>query len=205
MSKDAKSVGKLDGGPKMAVSVLDVLRTISSICSKYGHDGALGDDGKPIDFGLDRDLGDPIKDSRVMDGFKVRFGGPYLYITYQGAVNLKDIHQRGGKDFEDDIERKFKSVSSFIKKEYGKMKMGRLRLKDQGPSNTRIQRISNYRNFCTSIKCYLIGNISTPQIRTIEPNKEIAPLTLGESIKNMIRDGSSHNRKNKENSFRNVK
>jgi len=186
----------------MAVSVLDVLRTISSICSKYGHDGALGDDGKPIDFGLDRDLGDPIKDSRVMDGFKVRFGGPYLYITYQGAVNLKDIHRRGGKDFEDDIERKFKRVSSFIKEEYGKMKMGRLRLKDEGPSDTRIQRISNYRNFCTSIKRYLISNISTTKGGVIPPEKESAQLTMAESVKRMIEDSSPHNIKNR---FRNVK
>jgi hypothetical protein len=189
----------------MAVNVLDVLRTISSICSKYGYDGAFDEKGEPIDIGLDRDLGHPIKDSRVVDGFKVRFGGPYLYITYQGEVNLKDLHRNGPKNFEDEIERKFKNISSFIKKEYGKMKMGRLRLKDQGPSNTRIQRISNYRNFCTSIKSYLISNISTSQIKTIEPNKEIAPLTLGESIRNMIKDSSSHNRENKENSFRNVK
>jgi len=205
LSKDAKSVGKLDGGPKMAVSVLDVLRTISSICGQYGHDGAYDEKGEPIDLGLDRNFGDPIKDSRVIDGFKVRFGGPYLYISYEGEVSLRDLHRNGPKNFEDDIERKFKNISSFIKKEYGKMKMGRLRLKDEGVADTRIERISNYRNFCTSIKRYLIGNISTPQIRTIEPNKEIAPLTLGESIKDMIKDGSSHNRKNKEKSFRNVK
>ena len=202
MSKDAKSVGKLDGGPKMAVSVLDVLRTISSIIGKYGYDGALGDDGKPIDFGLDRDLGDPIKDSRVMDGFKVRFGGPYLYITYQGEVSLKDIHREGAKNFEAEMERKFKSVASFIKKEYGKMKLGRLRLTDQGPSDTRIQRISNYRNFCTSIKCYLIANISTPSGDVIPPEKESAQLTMAESIKKMIEDSSPHNIKNR---FRNVK
>ena len=205
MSKDAKSVGKLDGGPKMAVSVLDVLRTISSICSKYGHDGALGDDGQPVDFGLDRDLGDPIKDSRIMDGFKVRFGGPCLYISYQGEVNIKELYRAGPKSFEADMEKKFKNISSFIKKEYGKMKMGRLRLKDQGVADTRIQRLSNYRNFCTSIKCYLIGNISTPEIMVIEPQKEPAQLTLSESIKNMIKDSSSHNVKNRKNRFRNVK
>tara|TARA_R110002060_G_scaffold40137_1_gene51440 strand:+ start:404 stop:964 length:561 start_codon:yes stop_codon:yes gene_type:complete len=186
----------------MTVSVLDVLRTISSIIGKYGYDGALGDDGKPIDFGLDRDLGDPIKDSRVMDGFKVRFGGPYLYITYQGEVSLKDIHREGAKNFEDEIERKFANVSKFIKKEYGKMKMGRLRLKDQGPSDTRIQRISNYRNFCTSIKCYLITNISTPSGDVIPPEKESAQLTMAESVKRMIEDSSPHNIKNR---FRNVK
>ena len=205
MSSTAKIGGKLDGGPKMAVSVLDVLRTISSICSKYGHDGALGDDGQPVDFGLDRDLGDPIKDSRIMDGFKVRFGGPYLYISYQGEVNMKELYREGPKNFEVDIEKKFKNISSFIKKEYGKMKMGRLRLKDQGVADTRIERLSNYRNFCTSIKRYLIGNISTPEIMVIEPQKETAQLTLNESIKSMIKDSSSHNIKNRKNRFRNVK
>ena len=49
---------------------MEIVRGISQVMAN-SHDGALDDNGDPIKVGLKREEGDPITDSRIMDGFKV--------------------------------------------------------------------------------------------------------------------------------------
>ena len=55
-------------------TTLEIVRGISQVMAN-SHDGALDDKGEPIKIGLKREEGDPILDSRVMDGFGVKFNG----------------------------------------------------------------------------------------------------------------------------------
>ena len=57
-------------------SVLDIVRGISQAAANAydgSHDERYAADGKARKIGLNREEGDPILDSRVMDGFKVKF------------------------------------------------------------------------------------------------------------------------------------
>ena len=80
-------------------TTLEIVRGISQIMAN-SQDGALADKGEPIKVGLKREEGNPITDSRIMDGFKVSFYGPQLCIHYHAEVKLKDVHD---KNFENDI------------------------------------------------------------------------------------------------------
>ena len=67
------------------------------------HDERYAADNKARKIGLRREEGDPILDSRVMDGFKVKFSGDSICIHYQSDIKLKEIHAGG---FENEMERK---------------------------------------------------------------------------------------------------
>ena len=102
----AKSAGNLAGDHKETkmATTLEIIRGISQALA-YSYDGAhdarYTDDGEAHTIGLKREEGDPILDSRVIDGFKVKISGNKLCIHYQSEVKLKDVHD---KNFESDTE-----------------------------------------------------------------------------------------------------
>ena len=98
-------------------TTLDIVRGISQVLAN-SHDGALDEEGEPIKIGLKREEGDPIKDSRVMDGFSCRFHGNQICISYQSECRLKDVH---ANSFESDTEQKIEDIAKFLKKEYKKL------------------------------------------------------------------------------------
>lgn len=135
-------------------SILDIVTGISSIVSQKGYDGAEG-----VKIGLKREEGDPVIDSRVMDGFKVRFSGNKMIVTYQGEERLKDIYKSGPDRYDQEIEQRMKDISDFIVKEYNKLGRGNLRLKEEGACDAVLQNISNYRTFVQAIKHYTIQGV----------------------------------------------
>ena len=72
-------------------TVLDIVRGISQAAAN-GYDGSQYEnhsyDGKATKIGLKREEGNPILDSRVVDGFGVKFHGNQLYISYQSDIRL---------------------------------------------------------------------------------------------------------------------
>ena len=87
-------------------SVLDIINGISQAAANAydgSHDERYTADGEARKVGLKREEGDPILDSRVMDGFNVRFYGNMMCLTYMSEVQLKKVHQNG---FEDDVVSK---------------------------------------------------------------------------------------------------
>ena len=54
-------------------------------------------------------------DKRVMDGFKVRFYGDSMILSYQSDILLKEVY--AGK-FEQDIESMLNDIKKFLQKEY---------------------------------------------------------------------------------------
>ena len=68
-------------------TTLEIINGISQVLAN-NYDGATDSDGEPIKAGLKREEGNPLIDSRVMDGFSVRFGGNNLIVSYQADIKL---------------------------------------------------------------------------------------------------------------------
>ena len=140
-------------------SVLDVIRGISHVVAQKGYDGALDEKGEPVKIGLKREQGDPLIDTRIVDGFGVRFSGDNLIITYQSEERIKDIHRIGPAKYEQELEQTFKDISNFLKKEYNKLGKGKLQLKELGDVDALIQNMSNVRTWVTACKTYKIQGL----------------------------------------------
>ena len=122
-------------------TTMEIVRGISQVMAN-SHDGALDDKGEPIKVGLKREEGDPILDSRVMDGFKVSFYGNQLCIHYHSELKLKDVYAKG---FEDDIAQMIADIAKFLKKEYKKVTGSALTLKPTGDVDSIVQNTSRVR------------------------------------------------------------
>ena len=93
---------------------LEIIRGISQAAAN-AYDGALDEDGNRIEIGLRREEGHLVHDSRLMDGFKVKFHGNVLRVTYQSDIKLREVHS--GR-FEDEILQTINNAANFLKKEY---------------------------------------------------------------------------------------
>ena len=136
-------------------SVLDIVRGISSVVANT-YDGALDENGEPIKIGLKREEGDPIIDSRVIDGFKVRMSGPKLIVSYHSELPLKDVHN---SKLDQEIEQIYADIAKFLKKEYKKITKETLSLKDDGPADIFLQNMSKIRTWVQCQKVYTIGGL----------------------------------------------
>ena len=130
-------------------TTMEIVRGISQVMAN-SYDGALDDKGEPIKVGLKREEGNPLIDSRVMDGFKVAFHGTQLCIHYHSELKLKDVYS---KNFESDIEQMIEDIASFIKKEYKKITGETLSLKKVGEMDAIVQNTSRVRTWVQA-KCY---------------------------------------------------
>ena len=142
-------------------TTLEIINGISQVLANT-HDGASSDKGDPISIGLEREEGDPLIDSRVIDGFGVKFSGDCLYITYSSEVKLKEVYAGG---FEDDVASKISKVKSFLKKEYKSLSGRTLSLKNKGDLEVLVQRISRVRSLVTASQLFLIGGIDSEAIK----------------------------------------
>ena len=136
-------------------TTLEIIRGISQAAAN-GYDGALDDKGEPISIGLKREEGDPIIDSRIMDGFGVKMHGDILKLSYQSEIKLQDVHD---KNFESDIEQTVQDIANFLKKEFKKITGKALTLTPQGEIKILVQNTSKVRVFILANKDYKIGNV----------------------------------------------
>ena len=140
-------------------TVYEIIKGINQAAAN-AFDGAqhaeLAADGLERRAGLYREDGDYISDQRVMDGFKVRFIGPILRISYQAETRLKDVQRN---DFEDDVTGKLKDIVKFLKKEYKAITGNTLTLTLHGDHHILVQRISNYRTDIQAHCDYKIGGM----------------------------------------------
>ena len=140
-------------------SVLDIVSGISQAAAN-AYDGSQDEkyslDGEARKIGLKREEGDPIIDSRVVDGFNVRMSGPILTISYQSDIKLKDVY---AGDIEADVDEMIEKVASFLKKEYKKVTGDTLSLSAEGEVDVLVQNTSKVRVFVTGKKNYKVGNL----------------------------------------------
>ena len=89
----------------MSSNTLEIIRGLAQAASNAydgGHDERYSLDGQARKVGLRREEGHPILDSRVMDGFSVKFIADSLILTYQSDVRMQDVKD---PKFDQEIER----------------------------------------------------------------------------------------------------
>ena len=159
---------------------LDVIRGIAQAAAN-SYDGALDEQGEPIKIGLKREEGNPMLDSRVMDGFKVRLSGDKLIVSYQSDIKLKDVYKG---NFQNEIENIMSDIVSFLKKEYKKITGKALALKAVGECDSLVQSTSRVRVFVNASKTYQIGAIGD-----VEENEKPSKERLEGSFKSFLDQG----------------
>ena len=142
-------------------TTMEIVRGISQVMAN-SHDGALDDNGEPIKVGLKREEGNPINDSRVMDGFSVSLSGDQLCIHYHAEIKLKDVQD---KDFESDLEQMISDIAKFIKKEYKKITGSALSLKSVGDVDAIVQNTSRVRTWVQAKQYFDIGGAKSDSIK----------------------------------------
>ena len=140
-------------------SVLDIVRGISQAAAN-AYDGSQDEkyslDGEARKIGLKREEGDPIIDSRVIDGFNVRMSGPILTISYQSDIRFNDVY---AGEIEADVDEMIENVAKFLKKEYKKITGDALSLSADGEVDVLVQNTSKVRVFVVGKKNYKVGNL----------------------------------------------
>jgi len=149
-------------------TTMEIVRGISQVLAN-SYDGALDDKGEPIKVGLKREEGDPIIDSRVMDGFKVSFYGNQLCIHYHSEIKLKDVHASG---FESDLEKMIADIAKFLKKEYKKVTGDALTLKANGEVDAIVQETSRVRSWVQASQMFDIGGIDALEVKPDDKDLE---------------------------------
>ena len=105
----------------MSSTTLEIIRGLAQAASNVydgAHDKRFSYDGEERSVGLKREEGCALMDKRVMDGFKVRFYGDSMILSYHGEVMLKEVY---GKNFEQDVESMLNDIKKFLQKEYRKV------------------------------------------------------------------------------------
>ena len=143
--------------------MLDIIRGIAQAAANLKAVNGASHNGRT----LERESYN-INDSRVRDGFYVKFGDNLLTLGYQSDIELKELHEAG--KFEDEMESVMKDVVSFLKKEYRSVTGKSLTLSSEGDVDVMVQSTSNVRSFVNVSKLYKIGGIesSAPEERTID-------------------------------------
>ena len=159
-------------------NILDIVRGLGQAAAN-AYDGALDESGEPLQLGLKREKGHPVLDSRVMDGFKVRFAADKMIVTYHGEVMMKEIHPRN--QFENEIEQKFADILKYLKKEYRKITKDSVNLKEDGDADIMVQSTSRVRNFVQATKHYKIGGVEG-----VEPLKKPSKESADDGIKKFL-------------------
>jgi len=170
-------------------TTLEIIRGIAQAAANVhdgGHDENIAYDGKARKTGLKREEGHVINDRRVIDGFKVRIGGPILTILYQSETRLKDVAAKG---FENDIVGTIAKVASFLKKEYKSITGNALTLTKVGDPDILVQKLSNYRTDVRATCDYKIGGLGDVEEVKGDPKDQ-----LNKAVKDFLALGPKNKR-----------
>ena len=129
-------------------TISDVINGISQALSN-NYDGAADENGEPVKSGLKREDGNPILDSRVIDGFNARIQGDTLILTYSLETKIKEVHD---SSFESDIESTISDLTKHLKKEYKSATGSALQLTKDGEVDILVQYISKIRTSVTAVQ-----------------------------------------------------
>jgi len=152
----------------MSNTTLEIIQGLAQAAANVydgSHDKRFTSDGEEARVGLMREEGCPIMDKRVMDGFKVRFYGDSMILSYHSEIKLKEVYAGG---FEDEINRRLNEVSKWLQKEYRKITGNSIKLTAKSESNILVQSTSRVRSFVEAQQHYKIGSIESMPI--LEPS-----------------------------------
>ena len=145
----------------MSSNTLEIIRGLAQAAAhgyEGSHDERYSHDGKSRKVGLKREEGVPILDSRVNDGFKVKFQGDSLCITYQSDVPIKDVKD---PKFEQEQERMINQVKKFLQREYKAITGNSVTLSNKGEIKVLVQTTSRVRTFVQASQNFKISKIDS--------------------------------------------
>ena len=155
----------------MSSNTLEIIQGLAQAASNAydgSHDERYSLDGKAHKVGLRREEGHPILDSRVMDGFSVKFIADSIIINYQSDVRLKDVK---GPKFEQDVERMINDIKKFLQKEYKAITGNSVTLSKKGAPKMIVQTTSRVRTFVQAYQHFKISGI-TNMDPVLDPSKD---------------------------------
>ena len=173
--------------------VLEIVRGISQVMAN-AYDGAMDENGEPIQIGLKREEEVDITDKRVMDGFKVQMTGDTLMVKYHAEVTMKEAKDKG---FETELEQMMSDISSFLKKEYKKVTGSALTLSSDADVDAIVQTVGAHRCWVQATKPYKIGGFGEAVVANGEPSID----NVDDAIKKWLelgRKGKAPNDKRKD-------
>ena len=133
-------------------TILEVIECLNQIAAN-SYDSYLPEEK----IGLKREDGHPLLDKRIIDGFRVRFAGPNMIVSYESEMRLEDLHPRNR--FENEIEAKFGDIVKFLKKEYKKIKHNSVTLSEVADADILVQSTSRIHTWVQAHKQYKIGGL----------------------------------------------
>lgn len=139
------------------VTTQEIIKALSQAAAVY--DGARDKDGEPIKAGLKREEGNPILDSRCVDGFKIKIQGSTMSLLYHCECPLQDIHKVGIEKFENEIETNIKDIVNFLKKDYKNHTKGSVSLTQEGETDILVEPVSRVRTSVRATAKFKIGGI----------------------------------------------
>ena len=146
-------------------TTLEIIRGLAQAAA-HGYDGGYDEryshDGTARKVGLRREEGDPILDRRCIDGFKVRFQGPTMIITYQSEIQLKEVH---GNGFESEIARKINEVKKFLQKEYKVITGNSVTLTKADEPKVLVQSLNRMRSWVQATQIFKISGVDAESER----------------------------------------
>ena len=150
---------------------LEIIRGLSQAAANAydgAHDERFSLDGQQRQVGLAREEGCPIMDSRVMDGFSVKFYADSIIINYQSDVRLKEVKD---DKFDQDIERMINEIKKFLQKEYKSITGNSVTLTKKGECKMIVQTTSRVRTFVQAYQHYKISGIKNTD-PLLDPSKD---------------------------------
>ena len=155
----------------MSQKVVEIIRGIGQAAADIGYDGALTEDGSPLELGLKREQGHPVYGSRVMDGFNIGVSGKTLILSYHTDIKLKEVYSQ---DLESEIEGIMANVVKELKKRFKANTGKALSLKKKGDVDVRVESSSRVRCWATARCLYEIGNMGETEdvLAESEPDLE---------------------------------
>jgi len=153
-------------------NILEIVQGLAQAAANAydgAHDERFVREGEQAAIGLRREEGCPINDSRVNDGFGVKFVGNSICISYQADIKLKEVY--GGK-FEHEMESMINEIKNFLQKEYKKITGKSVSLKKESEIDVLVQSTSRVRTWVQAHQYFEIGGIKTDPILAPSEKKE---------------------------------
>jgi len=132
--------------------LLDVIQGLAQAAAN-SYDGALDEDGNPIELGLKREDKNMYKRNRA-DGFKVRFAGHQMVVTYHAEALLKEVHPMN--QYVNKVEGIYGDIIKHLKKEYKKVTGSSVSLTPVAEAKVYFQSTSRVRSWVQATKAYKI-------------------------------------------------
>ena len=179
----------------MSSNTLEIIQGLAQAAAHAydgAHDKRYSHDGQERKIGLKREEGHPIIDSRVIDGFKIKFAADSICIHYQSDVKLKEVYAGG---FEQEMERMINEIKKYLQREYKAITGKSITLTAPKDSEVQIlvQSSSRVRSFVQAHKWFKISKIDAEPIlspsedRTDKAIRDFLSLSSKKKPKNVTR------------------